>query len=151
MRDFWDFLGSFWRTLVLRITGGLLAVFLAAWAFFGSAVPPAWVFWSALAVYFFVSAFVIWQKERRRAEVAEGPFNSEIEARVAEEMPKLDDFQLGLVKKMALPTKVVPSGFDEQKVMWALANAGVIWSADDRHYEIQAVYLQPIQRWLKTH
>jgi hypothetical protein len=71
MQDLWNFVTEFWRTFISKVTGGVLAAFLTVWGFYVGHAPPSSVLWGSLTVYFSMSAFGMWRKERHRAISAE--------------------------------------------------------------------------------
>ena len=115
MRDFWDFVREFIRTLISKVTGGILAAFLttwtiADWTFHFRYPPPAGVLWASLASYLLASAFGVWQKERKRALGAEAnlaalgnaknPIDSERNERIKRKFFGLDKWNQMLVREM---------------------------------------------------
>jgi hypothetical protein len=103
MRDFWEFLRTFWKTFISFVTGGILAVFLSIWGFYLKHSPPVWVLWGSLAFYFFMSAFGIWRKEYQRANSSASALKSATAQGAAEPIDKTATERIALMKvKIAL-------------------------------------------------
>jgi len=103
MRYLWDFIVGLWNTWLAFVTGGVLAALLTFWPFHSTTQPPPKTIISACAsLYFFVAAFIIWKKERQRAEKAEGPFFAELYADVMRLIALMDGEQVSLLHSMAV-------------------------------------------------
>ncbi len=134
------------------MTGAALAIFLLGWSVFARNVPPSDVIAGCAAIYFFVSTFNLWLRERKRAEKADGPFFAELCAEVMERMLLMDKFQKLHLKRMAVSGSIRVVDADtvhdiegiNTKTDWLQTEASGRWT-------IQSAYLPAMQRYFVDH
>jgi hypothetical protein len=152
MHDLRDFIIGLWRGRVSGIAGGVLVVFLLGWSVFSRNVPPGGIIFGCATIFFFVSTFSLWLRERKRAEKADGPFFAELSAEVVERMLLMDKFQKLHLKRMAVSGSIRVVDADMVHDIDGI-NTKTDWLHSDPsgRWTIQSAYLPAMQRYFVDH
>jgi len=152
MRDLRDFIFGLCRGRVSAITGVALAIVLLLWTFVARNVPPGQVIIGCAAIYFFVSTFNLWQRERNRADKADGPFFAELSAEVGERMLLMDKFQKLHLKRMAVSGSIRVVDADTVRDLDGI-NTKTDWlqTEPNGRWTIQSAYLPALRRYFVDH
>jgi hypothetical protein len=152
MHDLRDFILGLWRGRASAVTGAVLAIFMLVWSFVARKFPPGDIIFGCAAIFFFVSTFSLWQRERKRAEKADGPFFAELSAEVMERMLLMDKFQKLHLKRMAVSGSIRVVDADAVRDLNGI-NTKTDWlhTEPNGRWNIQSAYLPAMQRYFVDH
>ena len=134
------------------MTGVMLVIFVLVWSFVARKFPSDHILFGCVAIYFLVSTFSLWQRERNRADKADGPFFAELSAEVGERMLLMDKFQKLHLKRMAVSGSIRVVDADTVRDLDGI-NTKTDWlhTEPNGRWNIQSAYLPAMQRYFVDH